>query len=104
MAAIAPISLPRPVEPIALPGAAAIAAPNQATGGTFQQVLQAAISHVANSSAAAGDAVSNYLAGGSGELHSTILAAQKASLDFELLLQVRNKVVSAYDEIMKMQI
>jgi flagellar hook-basal body complex protein FliE len=37
-------------------------------------------------------------------LHSTILATQKASLDFELLLQVRNKVVSAYDEVMKMQI
>ena len=38
------------------------------------------------------------------ELHSTILASQSAELDFELFTQVRNKVVSAYEEIMKMQV
>jgi len=97
MAPIAPISLPRPVEAIALPGAAA-----PASG--FHQVLASALSQVAQSQATAGAAVSDYLAGGNQELHSTILATQNASLNFELLLQVRNKVVSAYDEIMKMQI
>ena len=95
---IAPISLPRPIEPIALPNAAA------APGANFHQVLASAISQVAQSRAAADAAVSNYLSGGNQELHSTILATQKASLNFELLLQVRNKVVAAYDEIMKMQI
>lgn len=96
-APIAPISLPRPIEPIALPGSAA-----PASG--FHQVLANALSQVAQSRETAGAAVSNYLAGGNQELHSTILATQNASLNFELLLQVRNKVVSAYDEIMKMQI
>jgi flagellar hook-basal body complex protein FliE len=70
----------------------------------FQRMLTTAMSNVGQSSAAADAAVSNYLAGGTQELHSTILATQKASLDFELLLQVRNKVVAAYDEVMKMQI
>ena len=70
----------------------------------FQQALASAMSGVSQSSTVADAAVSNYLAGGAQELHSTILATQKASLDFELLLQVRNKVVSAYDEVMKMQI
>lgn len=97
MAPIAPISIPLPVAPISLPTAAA-------PGAAFQQVLASALSNVAQSSATANTAVSNYLAGGTQELHSTVLATQKASLDFELLLQVRNKVVSAYDEIMKMQI
>jgi flagellar hook-basal body complex protein FliE len=95
-APIASISLPQAPQPIALPTAA------PAVG--FQQVLSAALSHVARSSSAADEAVSNYLAGGNQELHSTILATQNASLDFELLLQVRNKVVSAYEEIMRMQI
>jgi flagellar hook-basal body complex protein FliE len=97
MAPILPISLPSSIKPISMPVAAAPA-------GNFQQVLATAISNVGQSSDAASTAVSNYLAGGPQELHSTILATQKASLDFELLLQVRNKVVSAYDEIMKMQI
>ncbi len=97
MAPILPISLPSAIKPIAMPSAAAPAS-------SFQHVLASAMSSVGQSSAAADAAVSNYLSGGTQELHSTILATQKASLDFELLLQVRNKVVSAYDEIMKMQI
>jgi flagellar hook-basal body complex protein FliE len=95
---IAPISLPQAIQPINLPVTAA------APSTSFHQVLASAISQVAQSKAAADAAVSNYLAGGTQELHSTILATQNASLNFDLLLQVRNKVVSAYDEIMKMQI
>ena len=98
-APIAPISLPRAIEPIAMPATAA-AAP----GAGFHQILASALSQVAQSGVIADNAISNYLAGGNQELHSTILATQNASLNFELLLQVRNKVVSAYEEVMKMQI
>jgi flagellar hook-basal body complex protein FliE len=94
---IAPISSPSLIAPISLPSTVA-----PASG--FHQVLASAIAQVSQSKAAADAAVSNYLAGGNQELHSTILATQNASLNFELLLQVRNKVVAAYDEIMKMQI
>ena len=54
-----------------------------------------------NSSAA--DSVQKFLSGDNEELHTTILATQKAELAFQLGLQVRNKVVDAYQEIMKMQ-
>ncbi|MBV9506671.1 MAG: flagellar hook-basal body complex protein FliE, partial [Acidobacteriia bacterium] len=37
------------------------------------------------------------------ELHSTILATERAQLSFDLFMQARNKVVSAYQEIMRMQ-
>jgi flagellar hook-basal body complex protein FliE len=47
--------------------------------------------------------VQSFLAGEGGELHSTIMATQRAELSFELFQQVRNKVVSAYQEIMRMQ-
>jgi flagellar hook-basal body complex protein FliE len=47
--------------------------------------------------------VQQFLTGENEELHTTILATQKAELAFELGLQVRNKVVDAYQEIMKMQ-
>jgi flagellar hook-basal body complex protein FliE len=72
--------------------------------GEFKQVLQSAIHEVEKSGAAADQAVHGFLAGDDGELHSSVLATQKAELEFDMFLQVRNKVVSAYQEIMRMQI
>ena len=48
-------------------------------------------------------AVQNLL-NGAGELHTVALATQRADLAFDLGLQVRNKIVSAYQEIMRMQL
>jgi flagellar hook-basal body complex protein FliE len=44
------------------------------------------------------------LLNGEGELHTVALSVQRADLAFQLGLQVRNKVVAAYQEIMKMQL
>ncbi len=76
----------------------------QPAGTSFQNVLSSAIQNVNAAGSAADTAVQDFMAGGTQELHSTILAAQSAELDFELFTQVRNKVVSAYEEIMKMQV
>jgi flagellar hook-basal body complex protein FliE len=73
-------------------------------GGSFQSALQNAIQSVETSSAQAGAAASDYLAGGNQEIHSMVLASQNADLNFEMFLQVRNKVVAAYEEIMRMQV
>jgi len=48
--------------------------------------------------------VERFLSGEGEELHTTILAATEAELSFNLFLQARNKVVSAYQEIMRMQV
>jgi flagellar hook-basal body complex protein FliE len=71
--------------------------------GEFQKVLTGAINQVESLNNNAAESVQKFLRGDSDELHSTILAAQKAELAFQLGLQVRNKVVDAYQEIMKMQ-
>ena len=47
-------------------------------------------------------AAMDLLAGGKGDVHSVALASQRAELSLELFQQVRNKFVSAYQEIMKM--
>lgn len=70
----------------------------------FQNALQAAVGQVENSRAVADGAIQKFISGQDQELHSTILATQNAELQFEMLIQVRNKVVSAYEEIMKMQL
>jgi flagellar hook-basal body complex protein FliE len=48
--------------------------------------------------------VESFLAGESEDVHKVALATQQAELSFEMFLQVRNKVVQAYQEIMRMQI
>ena len=103
MAPISPITAPSLAASPIISGATSAAGAG-ATGASFQNLLHSAIQNVEASSASASSAVQGYLAGGPQELHSTILAAQSAELDFEMFLQVRNKVVSAYEEIMRMQI
>ena len=76
----------------------------ETAGGGFQEALKNAMQGVARSDEIANASVQGFLSGGGQELHSTLLAAQNAQLDFEMFLQVRNKVVSAYEEVMKMQI
>jgi flagellar hook-basal body complex protein FliE len=43
------------------------------------------------------------MTGESQDLHTTVIAMQKADLSFQLMMQVRNKIVEAYQEIMRMQ-
>jgi len=72
--------------------------------GGFQEVFASAVQNVEAFGKAASTSLEQFLSGEGGELHSTILATQRAELSFELLLQMRNKVVSAYQEIMRMQV
>jgi flagellar hook-basal body complex protein FliE len=87
-------------------GIVAPAAPaTGASGGSgFQDVFEKAVAGVENLRQTADQQVESFLTGEGGELHSMVVATQKADLAFELFLQVRNKVVSAYQEIMRMQI
>jgi flagellar hook-basal body complex protein FliE len=66
-------------------------------------VLQDAIKNVENFRHSADKGVEAFLSGEGGELHQAVLATQRAELAFELFLQVRNKVVQAYQEVMRMQ-
>jgi hypothetical protein len=49
------------------------------------------------------DAVTGLLSGKGVEVHEAMIATQRADLTFELALQVRNKAVSAYQQMMQMQ-
>jgi flagellar hook-basal body complex protein FliE len=75
----------------------------EAAGSQFKDVLGSAIEEVEGARANATESVNQFLSGQGEDLHSTILASQRADLEFQMFLQVRNKVVSAYQEIMKMQ-
>ena len=52
----------------------------------------------------ASKSVESFLSGEGDDLHKTIMTTQRADLAMELFLQVRNKVVAAYQEVMRMQV
>jgi flagellar hook-basal body complex protein FliE len=94
-----------PVQMISLPPTAQVDAAGSSGGtGAFQSMLEGMIGGVEQSQTQAQQAAQNFLSGGDEELHSVALAAQRADLQFNLFLQVRNKAVSAYQEIMRMQV
>jgi flagellar hook-basal body complex protein FliE len=75
-----------------------------ATGESFTSVLQDALAKINEAQAQADVSVQSLLTGQSTNLHETMIALQKADVSFQLMLQVRNKIVGAYEEIMRMQI
>src|SRR5436309_12136764 len=93
---ISPIALPQSIKPAGEAGAGGGA-------GAFQDVLTNAIQKVESVGQNASASVERFLAGEGEELHTTILATQQAELSFEMFMQARNKVVNAYQEIMRMQ-
>ncbi len=67
-------------------------------------MLESYVGQVQKSQNVAQSSADSFLSGSGEELHTVALATQRAELEFEMFLQVRNKVVSAYQEVMKMQI
>lgn len=78
--------------------------PSGPASSEFGNLLEAAIDKVELSHSQAETAVNQFVTGQESEIHTTVMAVQRAELDFELALQVKNKVVSAYQEIMRMQV
>lgn len=76
---------------------------NASKPGVFQSVLENSVNKVEDLRKSADQTVANFLAGEQEDTHSVIMATQKAELTFDLFLQVRNKVVQAYQEVMRMQ-
>ena len=93
---ISSISAPIPVVPLQPAGAA--------SGGDFGQVFSSAIRATEGASQDAQASVERFLSGEGEDLHSAVLATTRAELSFDMFLQMRNKVVSAYQEIMRMQL
>jgi flagellar hook-basal body complex protein FliE len=98
---ISPIT-PSGIQPVRLPETSPVSTGKAA--GSFENILNDAIQKVESYRATADTAVQRFLTGEDEELHKVAIATQQAELSFELFLQVKNKVVQAYQEMMRMQI
>ncbi len=101
MAPILPTNISIPsiaTSPIATPSSTA------GSGGAFQSAFANAISKVESFQQNAQTSVDKFLSGEGEELHHVAIASQEAELSFQLFMQVRNKIVGAYNQVMQMQV
>jgi len=73
-------------------------------GEAFHAAFTDALAKVEGFQQNAEASINRFLSGEGEELHQVALATKQAELSFDLFLQVRNKVVNAYEEVMRMQV
>lgn len=78
--------------------------PERGTGAGFGEILKDAIATVNELQKQSNQEIQKLMTGESKDLHTTVIAMQKADLSFQMMMQVRNKIVQAYQEIMRMQV
>jgi flagellar hook-basal body complex protein FliE len=76
--------------------------PAPAEGG-FSGVLSNVLQQVNQLNSGAEQQIGTMLKGGNADMSSVMIAVEKADVAFQLMMQVRNKIVSAYQDIEKMQ-
>ena len=75
----------------------------QGAGG-FASVLKQSLTEVNQMQQKADAAVTALASGEKVSLHETMIAMEQADVSFRLMMQVRNKIVEAYQEILRMQV
>ena len=77
--------------------------PEGGSGSGFRNVLHSAMDDMQSLESQAESKIAGVFEGSGTDVHSALIAVEKADLSFQLMMQVRNKIVSAYQEISRMQ-
>ena len=70
----------------------------------FLDMLKSSIQEVNQHQIQSDHAISNLIAGRSKNIHETMLSVERADASLKLMMQVRNKIIDGYREIMRMQV
>jgi flagellar hook-basal body complex protein FliE len=76
----------------------------QPTQTSFANVIGQLVNEVGDKQAAAGENVSALLGGQNVSLHQAMISMEEASVSFQIMVEVRNKLLESYQELMRMQI
>jgi flagellar hook-basal body complex protein FliE len=84
--------------------ASANKAENSQNVEAFGDMLARSLDDVNQLRLKADEAVENLVAGKQKDIHATMIALEKADVAFQLLMQIRNKIISAYETVMRTQV
>ncbi|NLM09515.1 MAG: flagellar hook-basal body complex protein FliE [Clostridiaceae bacterium] len=71
---------------------------------SFKDVLMNEIYRVSELEKTADAITADFISGKTDNIHSVLIAAEKASIALQLMIEIRDKVIDAYNEIMRMQV
>nr|BFD60881.1 flagellar hook-basal body complex protein FliE [Bdellovibrio sp. CKG001]BFD64294.1 flagellar hook-basal body complex protein FliE [Bdellovibrio sp. HM001] len=78
--------------------------PTSDTGKSFADTLKDAVGSVNEMQKASDKAMQNLATGKTDNVADVMIAAEKADIALKVMVQVRNKIIDAYQEVMKMQV
>ena len=80
--------------------------PNKAekSSTSFSEVLKDSINKIGELEKEADQQTEKLVKMEGQDVHNTMISAEKADLSFQLMMQIRNKIINAYEEIMKIQV
>jgi len=73
-------------------------------GKSFGEIIKTSIADVNKLQKDSDSAVRNLVTGEETDIHKTMIKMEKAEISFQLMMAVRNKIITAYETIMRMQI
>ncbi len=76
----------------------------QTGSGAFERTLGQFVGEVSAQQGVAADAIHGLINGQGASLHQTMIAIEEAHVSFQLMVEVRNKLLDSYQELMRMQI
>ncbi len=76
----------------------------QPAEGSFANLLSNLVQDVNSKQGAAAQALQDLQGGRSVSLHQTMIAMEEASVSFQLMVEVRNRLLESYQELMRMQV
>ncbi len=76
----------------------------QESGTKFKETLSNVVNEVNDLQIKAGESIENFASGKIENVHEVMIAMTKAEVSFKFMMETRNKLVSAYKEIMQMQV
>lgn len=100
-----PVSLTQgpilPIQPISVDAAQNAV---EVSPSSFKDLLKKAVGDLNASQIGANDAIQNLAIGGEDNLHDVVIAMEKANMSLQYAIQIRNKVLEAYQSIIQMQL
>jgi flagellar hook-basal body complex protein FliE len=74
---------------------------NKSQGSSFEKILVDSLKKVNNLQLDANNAVQQLALGQKENIHETMIAVEKASISFQMMMEIRNKIIDAYKQIEK---
>jgi flagellar hook-basal body complex protein FliE len=78
--------------------------PQELKGKSFDEIIKSSIADVDKLQKESDKSAYNLATGEEKDIHKTMITMEKAEISFQLMMAVRNKIISAYETIMRMQI